>query len=373
MEGEIRVAVVDDSPFVCRLLTSYLESAPGIHVVGAAHNGVRAVKMIEELRPDVVTVDLEMPVMNGLEVLELIMKECPTPVVLISGVSKKAANLTGIALEIGAVDFVLKYTPGVATDPEELRGEIVAKVRAAAVADIDRSLKTGRWWERKSKPSVVRPATPSTVPLAAKAQWQEARENFVESGVVVIGASTGGPLALKALLGKLPTGFPAGIVIVQHIPEAFTEVMAEHLNRQVAIDVRVAREGDRLEPGVALVAPGNYHLLLTSDSRVELNQALPVAGHRPSIDVTMQSAAQLYGRRTTGVVLTGMGGDGTMGLLAIKAKGGRTFAQDAASCVVNGMPRRAVERGVVDRIAPPEVIAEIIVKGSVGVLKEKVC
>lgn len=358
--GEIRVAVVDDSPFVCRLLTSYLESSPDIRVVGAAHNGIRAVRMIEELRPDVVTVDLEMPVMNGLEVLELIMKECPTPVVLISGASRKAANLTGIALEIGAVDFVLKYTPGINTDPEELRSEIVAKVRAASVAEIDRSLKQGHWWERKQKQAAAtRAATVQPSPTPPRPQ---PREGFIESGVVVIGASTGGPLALKALLGKLPRQFPAAIVVVQHIPEAFTEVMAEHLNRQVEIAVRVAREGDQLEPGVVLVAPGNFHLLLQSNSRIELTQASPVAGHRPSIDVTMQSVAQVYGRLTTGVVLTGMGSDGTMGLLAIQSKGGKTYAQDAESCVINGMPQRAIERGVVSRVASPERIAEMLLE-----------
>jgi two-component system chemotaxis response regulator CheB len=366
MTGSIRVVVADDSPFVCRLLTSYLHSSPDFQVVGTALNGTRALELIKELRPNVVTLDLEMPEMNGLKALEHIMYECPTPVVLVSGVSRQAAVITLQALDMGAVDFVLKYTPGVDTNPEALRQEIMVKVRAASQIKVIRSLRHRRQ-DRGTVP-VPYPAYPSEPERAQgivptiddeRAQRRDVSP-FLASGVVVIGASTGGPVALRELLSSLPADFPAAVIIVQHMPATFTGVLAAQLDRQVPFKVKEAETGDRLQPGLALVAPGGYHLLLQPDSRVELNQGPEIGGHRPSIDVTMQSVAQLYGARTKGIVLTGMGNDGSLGLVSIRAKGGKTFAQDAASCVVNGMPQRAIEKGVVDHVAPPAKIAQIL-------------
>ena len=177
---------------------------------------------------------------------------------------------------------------------------------------------------------------------------------------MVIGASTGGPVALRELLSNLPGDFATPIVIVQHMPASFTGVLAAQLDRQVPLKVREIEAGDRLQPGRALVAPGDFHLLLRSEMETELNRGPEIGGHRPCIDVTMQSAAQVYGARTKGILLTGMGDDGTLGLVSIRAKGGQTFAQDAASCAVNGMPRRAIEKGVVDHVAPPARIAQML-------------
>lgn len=397
MTGPIHVVVVDDSPFVCRLLTSYLQSSLDFQVVGTALNGARAVELVKELRPDAVTLDLEMPEMNGLEALEHIMHDCPTPVVLVSGVSRRAAAITLQALNMGAVDFILKYTPGVDTDPVALRQEIIAKVRAASQIKVIRSLRSRRL-DRETAPPLRQaqdtaplPAYPSTSPprlplrqgsgqgsgqagLGPPAdvgqvsipadEVERARRRevlpFLPGGVVVIGASTGGPVALRELLSNLPADFSAAVIIVQHMPAAFTGVLAAQLDRQSPLKVKEAEAGDRLQPGLVLVAPGGYHLLLRPDSRVVLNQGLEIGGHRPSVDVTMQSVAQLYGARTKGVVLTGMGNDGSLGLVAIRAKGGKTFAQDAASCVVNGMPQRAIEKGVVNHIAPPAKIAQLL-------------
>jgi len=378
MTRPIRIVVADDSPFVCRLLTSYLQSSPDFQVVGTALNGTRAVELVKELRPDAVTLDLEMPEMNGLEALEHIMHDCPTPVVLVSGVSRRAAAITLQALDIGAVDFILKYTPGVDTNPEALRQEIMAKVRAASQIKVIRSLRSRRL-DRETAPPLrpldrlgttqaqdtapspaympTRPEVDDTPP--ERVQRREVLP-FLPGGVVVIGASTGGPVALRELLSNLPADFPAAVIIVQHMPATFTGVLAAQLDRQVPFKVREAEAGDRLQPGLILVAPGGYHLLLRPDSRVVLNQGPEIGGHRPSIDVTMQSAAQLYGARTKGVVLTGMGNDGSLGLVAIRAKGGKTFAQDAASCVVNGMPQRAIEKGVVNHVAPPARIAQLL-------------
>jgi two-component system chemotaxis response regulator CheB len=389
MTGPIRVVVADDSPFVCRLLTSYLQSSPDFQVVGTALNGSRAVELVKELRPDTVTLDLEMPEMNGLEALEHIMYDCPTPVVLVSGVSRRAAAITLQALDLGAVDFILKYIPGLDTNPEALRQEIMAKVRAASQIKVIRSLRTHRPQDEAAAPALrpldklgttqaqdtaPSPAYPPAMPEVDDALPERAQRRdvlpFLPGGVVVIGASTGGPVALRELLGNLPADFPAAVIIIQHMPATFTEVLAAQLDRQVPLKVKEAQAGDRLQPGLALVAPGDYHLLLRPDSRVELSRGPEIGGHRPSIDVTMQSVAQLYGARTKGVVLTGMGNDGSLGLVSIRAKGGKTFAQDAASCVVNGMPQRSIEKGVVDHVASPTKIAQLLRLGHAWTLEE---
>jgi two-component system chemotaxis response regulator CheB len=367
MTETIQVVVVDDSPFVCRLLTSYLQSADGIRVVGTAGDGLGAVEMAKRLRPHALTLDLEMPGVSGLETLDRIMHECPTPVVLVSGVSRRAAAVTLEALERGAVDYVLKYAPGVNTDPDLLRQEIVTKVRVASRIKVIRSLQAPRRLHRpaggRSENKEARrrgEEVPGTQYPVCGASSGRPPSPFLPGGLVVIGASTGGPAALRELLENLPAKFPASVLVVQHMPPAFTGVLAAQLDRQVPLPVREARGGDPLQAGLALVAPGDYHLLVTADSRVELNRGPAIGGHRPSIDVTMQSAAQVYGSRVRGVVLTGMGEDGSQGLVAIHGKGGKTFAQDGHTCVVNGMPQKAIDRGVVDHVASPADIARLL-------------
>lgn len=349
----IRVLIVDDSPFICRLLAGHLQSTPEIEVIGTALNGRRAVDLISELRPDVVTLDQEMPEMSGLDSLAHIMTECPTPVVMISGVSRRAAMLTREALRIGAVDFVLKYTPGQDVTPDMLRLEIVSKVKAAAGIKVIRSIRN-----RPIKRTLL---DSEKAVVAARANngsvSPKSLPHFVPGGVVVIGASTGGPVAVRELLGQLPTKFAPAVLIVQHIPASFTGVLAAQLARHTTLPVKEAQNGEILRGGHIFVAPGDYHLLIGTDSRIELNKGPKIRGHRPAIDVSMQSVVQVYGSKTTGVVLTGMGDDGSEGLVAIRAKGGRTFAQDSASSVVNGMPLRARERGVVDRVGSPQEIA----------------
>jgi two-component system chemotaxis response regulator CheB len=336
-------------------MTAYLQADPGVHVAGTALSGPRALEVVARLRPDVVTLDLEMPGMNGLEVLDRLMHECPTPVLLVSGVSRQAAAATLRALDRGAVDFILKYTPGVDTDPEALRREIGAKVRLAARIKVIRSL-GGRHGDPPPANSGGRGRGPRPAPPAGA--------EFALPRIVVIGASTGGPVALREMLGLLPADFPEAVVVVQHMPATFTRVLAAQLDRQTALRVKEAEEGDRLRPGTVLVAPGDYHLLVRGDGRVELVQGPKVAGHRPSIDVTMQSVAQVYGPRARGVVLTGMGSDGARGLASIHRRGGQTFAQDPGSCVVSSMPVNAVECGGVDRVAPPaEIARQLCVRG----------
>jgi two-component system chemotaxis response regulator CheB len=355
--GVIRVVVADDSPFVCRLLTAYLESSPDIRVIAKALNGVAAVEHVQALRPDAITLDLDMPGLDGLQALEQIMHDCPIPVIMVSGVSRQAAAVTLKALEMGAVDFILKYTPGADTDPELLRQEIIAKVRAASYIKVIRSIRTAT---RPQAPDLPRARSrQNTGELRSPAVVRENSAGDENAKLPAAPAFEAAPYP-RELLSHLPADFPAAIVVVQHIPAGFTEVLAAQLDRQVPIQVKEAAPGDRLEAGLALIAPADHHLLLKSNASITLTQGPEINGHRPSIDVTMQSIAQVCGSRTVGVVLTGMGSDGVLGLAEIRAKGGQTFAQDAATCVIDGMPRRAVERGVVDRVGSPVEIARLL-------------
>lgn len=341
MKRPLSVVIADDSPIVCRLLADYLSTEAGMEIAGTAREGRRAVELVRRYRPDVATLDLDMPGGDGLAALEEIMLEAPTPVVVITGASGAAAGRTLEALELGAVDFVLKYSPGCGLDPAALRREIVAKVEAAAKIRVIRSLRR-------------RPAASPAAPTAGRARPLDAAPAVHQPlAVVVVGASTGGPVALRQLLSELPAEFPAALVVVQHLPPAFTSVLAAQLDRRLALPVRLARDGERLAAGEVLIAPGDRHLLFGSDATVRLRPGPEISGHCPSVDVAMQSAAQHFGHRAWGVILTGMGHDGAAGLAAIRRRGGRTFAQDAASCVVNGMPQRAIERGDVETVAPP--------------------
>ena len=338
--SQIRVVVADDSPFIRGLVASYLASDAGFAVVGQAANGIDAIDAVHRLQPDVVTLDLEMPEMDGLEALRIIMETHPTPVVAISGVSGKAATRTLQALDVGAVDFVLKFSPGVVVDPETLAREILGKVRLAAGIQVVRLLD-------RVKETVAR-KTGAAPQVAAKGYAG------LLPGLVVIGASTGGPMALRELLGELPAGFRAPVVVVQHIPAFFTSVLAAQLNRYCPLPVREAEEGDILTPGMVYVAPGGYHFLLQTGLRIDLQKGKERPGeHCPSIDAAMESAARLLGARTAGVLLSGMGVDGAAGLLSIRRAGGRTFAQNEETSVVFGMPKRAIELGAAMTVSSP--------------------
>ncbi len=348
MSPKIRVLVADDSPFVCRLLTSYLQSTPEFEVVGTAYDGRQVVDKIRKLRPDAVTLDLEMPEMDGLEALSLIMRECPTPVVAISGVSGRAATRTLQALDLGAVDFVLKFAPGTNIRPEELQKEILSKVLAASRIRVVRSI---------GRPT----SAVSTIEGAVPSRARPAAEETAHS-LVVIGASTGGPLAIRELLASLPADFPSPIVVVQHMPKSFTGVLAVQLGRHCRLRVREAELDDRLTAGLVVVAPGGNHLVLRPGFRTTCCPGNNNSPYCPSVDVSMESAARIYGPRVVGVLLTGMGDDGAAGMKIIHDKGGVTFAQDGESCVIDGMPRQARERGAVDHVGSPRVIAQMLVQ-----------
>jgi two-component system chemotaxis response regulator CheB len=343
-----RALIADDSPFVCRLVAAHLRAA-GFEVAGTAHTGEQAVERNDSLRPDVMTLDLGMPGMGGLAALEQVMRRRPVPVVLLSGVTRAAAELTVQALAAGAVDFLPKFTPDRATDPTAFRDQLVAAVRLAAGVRVIRSLPRAVGSGPRyafGKPPVELVTTPAP-PLGP----------YPPGGVLVVGASTGGPTAVRELLSALSTDYPAAVLVVQHLPAPFTAALAEQLDRHTPLTVKEAADGDRLRPGLALVAPGDRHTSVRSDGRVDVRPGDRVGGHRPSVDVAMSSAAAVYGPRAAGVLLTGMGEDGAKGLSAVRAAGGRTFAQDEASCVVYGMPRRAVELGAAEVVDTPVGIA----------------
>ncbi len=338
MPNPIRVFLVDDSPTVRRILAVGLSRDPGLRLVGAAASGEEALERLPGLAPDVVTLDLEMPGIGGLAALERILELRSTAVVLLSGVGGRAIRDTVEGLARGAVDFVTKYRPGLDTDPAELSRELIAKIRIAARAKAHRAVPGG------SIPAVLLPATERrAIPSALE--------------VFVVGASTGGPAAIRELLSALPKTPRFGILLVQHLPVGFTEILADSLARQTGRAVREARDGDRLGEGAVLVAPGNRHATVTRSGRIRLGDEPKVNGFRPAIDVAMISAATAFGPRSAGALLTGMGEDGARGLAAIRAAGGRTFAQNEATCAVYGMPLRAVELGAVCEVDTPAGIA----------------
>jgi len=339
----IRVLVVDDSAFVRQALVRMLASAPDIEVVGTAVDGKDGLEKAQALRPDVVTLDIKMPRMGGLEALRRIMTECPVPVLLLSSLTSEGGEITLRGLELGALDFVDKSSVHGQMNLLELAEELKGKVRALArvprdrVHPLDARLAEGR--------------APLSAPHARGAE------------VVVIGTSTGGPPALQAIIPKLPAGLSSSILVVQHMPVGFTRSLADRLASRSALPVREAQDGDSVAPGVVLIAPAGRHMKVQrrgSAARVWLDDEPRSALHRPSVDVLMASVAKAYGARSLGVVLTGMGSDGVEGLRAIRQTGGRTFAESEESCVIYGMPKAAVEAGVVERSVPLSRMADEI-------------
>jgi two-component system chemotaxis response regulator CheB len=343
----ISVAIADDSPFTCKLLASYVEDGGECKVVGLAHDAQSTIELIRRETPDVLTLDLQMPGGDGLDLLRQLADEPPVSIVVISGVTRLAAATTLKALELGAVDFILKYTPDAPVSRASLRREIIAKVKAAAAAH------PARRTAPAAAPASVQPQAPARAATRAAVPPDAA-------GVVIIGASTGGPSAIGELVTQLPADFAAPCVIVQHLPASFTAPFAAQLKRHAKVPVRVAEEGDRLEAGLVLVAPGAMHLLIKPDGRVHLQTPAAKDFYRPSIDMAMASAADAYGASAIGVVLTGIGNDGSEGLKQIRDAGGEGFVQDVASCIVPSMPERALQHAGADVVGSPERIGQVL-------------
>lgn len=351
---KIRVLIVDDSAFVRKALRRMLSTEQDIEVVDAAADGREAMEKVCRLKPDIVTLDVRMAGMDGLTALERIMRDCPTPVLMLSSLTREGADITLKALDLGAVDFIDKTRAESSMDITLLANELVTKVRAIAGVD------TG-----KLKPLAVEPAPPRAQETAAPL---EAAPQPVAPGkfdVVAIGTSTGGPTALQHTIPRLPRHFPAAVIVVQHMPPGFTRTLAERLNALSFLPVTEAVEGERLEPGRVLVAPAGQHLKLVKKNGryvVHLDREPSDLFHKPSVDVMMESVARACGHRSLGVLLTGMGSDGARGMKAIKDAGGRTLAESEETCIVYGMPKSAVEEGAVDRIVPLNEMAGEIVR-----------
>lgn len=325
----IRVLVVDDSALMRKLIPQILEADPSIEVVGTAMDGNFCLKKIEELKPNVVTLDLEMPGMNGIDTLKEIMRSHRLPVIVVSSHSTEGASVTLKALGLGAFDFVTK-PQDVSAHMGETAAELIAKIHAAAGCKI------------------VRPGT-----FQAPARPEKIPAGNTPSRLVAIGISTGGPQALEYLLAQLPPDFPGAIVVVQHMPEGFTDMFARRLDELCSLQVKEAQSGDMLLAGRVLICPGSRHVKvkrLAMGDVVILNEEERVNGHRPSADVLFNSVAEEFGPLAVAVLMTGMGDDGAQGLGAVKKAGGMTIAQSEESCVVFGMPKAAIERGYATRV-----------------------
>jgi two-component system chemotaxis response regulator CheB len=342
--GPIRILIVDDSAFVRRALARILSSEPDLEVVGEAVDGLDCLEKVRTLAPDVVTLDVHMPRMGGLEALERIMRDYPVPVLLLSSLTRRGGEVTLRGLELGAMDFVDKSSVQGNMNLLNLGDELRAKVRAISHVPRRRLQDLGHLaaTERLS-------AEPGTRPSCVEA--------------VAIGTSTGGPPALQSIVPRLPSALGTAIVVVQHMPVGFTRSLADRLAALSAVPVREAVDGEPVVPGNVLIAPAGIHMKLRrrgSSVRISLDEEPRATLHRPSADVLMTSVAQVYGPRALGVVLTGMGSDGVVGLRAIRDSGGRTFAEAEESCVIYGMPKAAVEAGVVDRSIPLARMADEI-------------
>jgi two-component system, chemotaxis family, protein-glutamate methylesterase/glutaminase len=362
---KIKVLIIDDSAVARRFLTESLSRSNQIEVIATALDPLIAVNKIKKLNPDVLTLDFEMPRMDGLTFLSKLMIARPMPVIMVSSFTETGARITLKALGLGAVDFILK--PDITTDDakESFSNELIEKIIAASQSKVHARPagpgigKTPADILKKYSADVIIPHRKGIVP------------KYRTGSVIAMGASTGGTEAIAEILKDLPDETP-GIVIVQHMPDKFTKAFAERINGFARQLVKEAENGDRVYPGVVLIAPGNRHMLLRSDSKgyyVEINDGLPVNRHKPSVDVLFRSTAQTAGHNAIGILLTGMGSDGAAGLLEMKEAGSKTIAQDEASCVVFGMPREGIKIGAADMVMN---INEIVSYISVFLAKQAV-
>jgi two-component system chemotaxis response regulator CheB len=331
----LRVLVVDDSAFMRKIITDILSSDPELNVVGTAFDGLDALRKVATLHPDVMTLDVAMPRMDGLATLKHIMEQNPLPIIMVSSTTREGTETTLKALEYGAMDYVTKPSGEISLNMGEVKNELITKIKNARNAKII-----------KHEQMIYRPI--------------QHKQEF-KSKVILMGASTGGPQALEGILTKLPEDTPP-ILIVQHMPAGFTKSFAERLEQLCKFEVKEAEEGDNIVARRALLAPGGYHMTVGQDERVHLNTGSALHGVRPAVDPMMEAAAKIYQSKTIGVILTGMGRDGALGMKAVKNCGGTTIAQDEATSTIFGMPKAAIEEGCVDETLPISEIPQEIVR-----------
>jgi two-component system, chemotaxis family, protein-glutamate methylesterase/glutaminase len=343
--NKIRVLVVDDSAFVRRAIIKMFEQSTEIQIIDVASDGEMALDLVKKLHPDVVTLDVQMPVLDGLQALERIMSECPVPVIMLSSLTGKGGDKTLKALELGAVDFIDKSSAGGSMDISGLTKELTVKIKIATRIDLN-----------KLKPSETRGYVAKAVPLTTR---------LTDTEVVMIGTSTGGPPALQAILVKIPANFPCPILVVQHMSLGFTGPLAERLDRLCPLRVKEAEDGDKLEAGTVYIAPAGKHLKVCrrSDNLVARLDKFPDNMlHMPSVDVLLTSVASVSGSKCLAFVLTGMGRDGAVGAQDIKRVGGRVVVESEETAIVFGMPKAVMEAVKVDRSAPLYRIADLMLE-----------
>lgn len=363
IQKEIKVLVVDDSAFMRKALSMMLESDPAIKVIGTARDGEEGVEMARRLKPDLVTMDIEMPRMDGLAALREIMKTDPIPVMMVSSLTTDGASATLDALEMGAVDFIPKQLSYVSLDIVKIKEDLLAKIKDIArrkgiLMAQARRANFARLSDTRAPAGATRPSRRTADPLAP---LRSLRKRNHAVGIIAVGSSTGGPPALQAVIPRLPHNLPVGVVIAQHMPATFTQSMAERLNTLSKVSVKEAADGDSIEPGTVLIAPGGRQMTVKRSSRgayAVISDQPADALYRPCVDVLMNSVADSYGGATMGVILTGMGNNGVIGLQAVRAKGGVIIAQNEETCIVYGMPRAAIEAGITDHIVSIDSVAD---------------
>ncbi len=359
----IRIVVIDDSAFMRKAIQLMAESDPDIKVVGMARDGMEGVEMVRNLRPDCITLDLEMPRMNGLEALDIIMRDTPTPTLVVSSISTEGAAITLEALDRGAMDYIPKTQSFVAIDITSIKEELVRKIksivkqaptkRKAFMAALER--------RRKRKETMEAGSDESTIIPIAKSLLDKSYS------VLAIGVSTGGPPVVQHILENLPADFPIGVLVAQHMPATFTKAFAERLDKLSALEVREAVHGDTVTKGTVLIGKGGTHMVAKRQGtkvRIDMNQRPDGLLYFPSVDLLFSSITSMYGSHTLGVILTGMGQDGLLGLRDTRKAGGTIVAQDEDTCVVYGMPKAVVDDGIADLVTAdvnmPEVITRLV-------------
>lgn len=371
--GKIRVLIVDDSAFMRKVLVSIITSDPQLEVVGEARDGREAVSLAESTKPNVITMDINMPHMDGLQATEIIMSSNPRPILIVSSESREGADITLKALELGAIEFVAKPSSGIDLDMNTVREELLRKLKMAAKVRVVRTA-TRSHLQKEVAASAPRtePASPLIAKVEASAAAQTAASIHIETPsaestatfrkvkpngkfpVVVVAASTGGPATLMKFIPSFPQNFPGAVLLIQHMPGNFTGQFSDQLAEVSKIKVKEATQGEMLQPSHVYVCPGTRHLRLTQNGRITLDDGPRIAGYRPCADVTLETVATFAGPMGIAVILTGMGNDGSRGIQAIKGAGGHVFAQDEATSVIFGMPSEAIKTGSVDQVTSIE-------------------
>ncbi|CAH0346171.1 chemotaxis response regulator protein-glutamate methylesterase [Bacillus sp. CECT 9360] len=358
---KIKVLIVEDSAFMRKLITEFLSEEDRIEVIGTARNGEEALKKIEEHKPDVITLDVEMPVMNGLEALKIIMEKFPTPVIMLSSTTREGTDSTFTAMNMGAFDFVAKPSGSISLDLHKIKQVLIEKIIAASKISVHRL--------QKSYINVENSVSDRNIYSKIEAETKKSNNfknwNSSKKKLIVIGTSTGGPRALQAVLTRLPGNLDAPVLIVQHMPAGFTKSLADRLNGLSAITVKEAEEGEVLHIGTAYIAPGGYHLKVKKigmNLAVSLDKSEPRGGHRPSVDVLFESVSEFPEFNKVAVVMTGMGSDGSKGLIQLKNKGEvKAIAESQETSIVFGMPKAAIATSLVDSVEDIDKIAKAIV------------